>query len=126
MQSIFGALLAAGYAAAFTAAIAAAPNKQQITTTVQNELIKSYSSAADAAQRYPQYASQITAAAKTSFLKGDQWAYTAGIIAILAGLALVFFLFPKKQQEKDLLAGYHAQAATKQAVSPPATARHPN
>jgi MFS family permease len=124
MQSIFGALLAAGYAAAFTAAIAAAPNKQQITTTVQNELIKSYSSAADAAQRYPQYASQITAAAKTSFLKGDQWAYTAGIIAILAGLALVFFLFPKKQQEEDLLARYHGQAATKQPVSPPATARH--
>jgi DHA2 family multidrug resistance protein-like MFS transporter len=125
MQSIFGALLAAGYATAFTAAIAAAPNKQQITTTVQNELIKSFSSAADAAKRYPQYASQITAAAKTSFLKGDQWAYTAGIIAILVGLALVFFLFPKKQQEEDLLARYHGQATTKQAVSPPASARHP-
>jgi DHA2 family multidrug resistance protein-like MFS transporter len=97
MQSIFGALLAAGYAAAFTTAIAAAPSKQQITASVQNELIKSFSSAADAAKRYPQYASQINAAAKASFLKGDQWAYSAGIIAILAGLALVFFLFPGKQ-----------------------------
>jgi hypothetical protein len=84
MQSIFGALLAAGYAAAFTAAIATAPGKQQITTSVQNQLTKSFSSAADAAdaaKQYPQYAKQITAAAKTSFLKGDQWAYTAGIIA---------------------------------------------
>ena len=29
-------------------------------------------------EQYPQYASQITAAAKQSFLDGDQWAYTAG------------------------------------------------
>ena len=32
MQSIFGALLAAGYAAAFTAAIAASPDAQKVTT----------------------------------------------------------------------------------------------
>ena len=125
MQSIFGALLAAGYAAAFTTAIAAAPNKQQITTSVQNELIKSFASAADAAKQYPQYASQINAAAKASFLKGDQWAYTAGIIAILAGLALVFFMFPGKQQELDLLARYHGQAASEQAVSSPPQGRAP-
>ena len=124
MQSILGALLAAGYAAAFTAAIAAAPNKQQITTGVQNELTKSFSSAADAAKQYPQYAKQITAAAKTSFLKGDQWAYTVGIIAVLAGLALVFFLYPKKKQEEDLLAGYHAEAEGSPAVAPRAGGRH--
>src|SRR4030095_15347746 len=35
MQSIFGALLAAGYAAAMSKAIAAAPNKQAITDSVQ-------------------------------------------------------------------------------------------
>jgi hypothetical protein len=33
----------------------------------------------------------------------DWKAYTARIIAILAGLALVFFVFPKKQQEEDLI-----------------------
>ena len=76
---------------------------------MQNELTKSFSSAADAAQQYPQYADQIIAAAKTSFLAGDQWAYTAGIIAILAGAALVYFLFPRKQQEQDLLGRYHAE-----------------
>jgi MFS transporter, DHA2 family, multidrug resistance protein len=39
------------------------------------------------AKQYPQYADQITAAGKTSFLQGDRWAYTAGIIAILLGAA---------------------------------------
>ena len=52
---------------------------------------------------------QITAAAKTSFLQGDQWAYTAGIVAVLLGAALVFFLFPKKDEEEQLLARYHAE-----------------
>src|SRR3954470_18649122 len=37
MQSIFGALLTAGYASAAAAAIAAAPNGAQISTSVQNQ-----------------------------------------------------------------------------------------
>jgi DHA2 family multidrug resistance protein-like MFS transporter len=109
MQSVFGALLTAGYAAAATAAIAAAPDQQQITASVQNQLTKSFAGAVDTAQQYPQYASQITAAAKASFLRGDQWAYAAGVVAILVGAALVWFLFPRKQQEEQLLAQYHAQ-----------------
>jgi MFS transporter, DHA2 family, multidrug resistance protein len=109
MQSIFGALLTAGYAAAVGAAVAAAPNQQQISSSVQNQLTKSFAGAVETAQQYPQYASQITAAAKASFLQGDQWAYTAGIVAILLGAALVYFLFPNKQQEEQLLARYHAQ-----------------
>ena len=79
MQSIFGALLTAGYAAAVAAAVATDPNKQQITSSTEAALQKSFASAASVAQRYPQYASQITAAAKASFLAGDQWAYLAGI-----------------------------------------------
>jgi len=117
MQSIFGALLAAGYAAAFTTTIASSPDADQISASMQNELTKSFSSAADAAQQYPQYAAQITAAAKTSFLAGDQWAYTAGIIAILAGAALVYFLFPRKQSEQDLLSRYHAEDTGKATAS---------
>jgi DHA2 family multidrug resistance protein-like MFS transporter len=96
MQSIFGALLTAGYASAIGAAIAAAPNQQQINTTVQDQLTKSFAGAAATAEQYPQYASQITAAAKPSFLQGDRWAYTAGIVAILLGAALVFLLFPRR------------------------------
>ena len=111
MQSIFGALLTAGYAAAATAAIAAAPNSEQINDNVQGELTKSFAGAEAVAQQYPQYASQITAAAKQSFLDGDQWAYTAGIVAVLLGAVLVFFMFPRRDQEQRLLAEYQAEDA---------------
>ena len=109
MQSIFGALLAAGYASAVAATITASPNGQQVTDSVENQLTKSFSSAADTAQQYPQYQSQIIAGAKSSFLDGADWAYTAGIIAIVIGAALVFFLFPRHQRELELLAQYHAE-----------------
>jgi DHA2 family multidrug resistance protein-like MFS transporter len=108
MQSIFGALLTAGYAAAVAAAVASSPNKARVTSAVEGELEKSFSSAAATASRYPQYAKAIVAGAKESFVKGDQWAYTAGIVAILLGAALVFLLFPKKLREQELLAEYHA------------------
>jgi EmrB/QacA subfamily drug resistance transporter len=107
MQSILGALLTAGYAAAAAAAIAGSP--KHISDSVQNQLTKSFAGAEDVAQQYPRYASGITAAAKKSFLQGDQWAYTAGIVAILIGAAIVFFLFPKREEEERLLASYHAE-----------------
>ena len=111
MQSILGALLTAGYAAAAGAAVASAPNSEQINTSVQNELTKSFSSATDTAERYPQHASQIISAAKSSFLQGDQWAYIAGIVAILLGAALVFFFFPRREEERRLLASYQSEDA---------------
>ena len=111
MQSILGAVLAAGYAAAFAAAIASSPNGKGVSQSVQAELQKSFAGAAAVAQQYPQYAAQITAAAKTSFLQGANWAYAAGIVAMLGGLALVFFLFPRKERELELLAGYQAENA---------------
>jgi MFS family permease len=113
MQSIFGALLTAGYAAAAGAAIAA--SGKQISDNVQNQLTKSFAGADQIAKEYPQYATQITAAAKTSFLQGDQWAYTAGLVAVLLGAVLVFFLFPKKDQEEALLSRYAAEDARRKA-----------
>jgi MFS transporter, DHA2 family, multidrug resistance protein len=109
MQSILGALLAAGYAAAFTAAIASSPNGQQVSDTVESQLTKSFASAEAIGQQFPQYSTQITAAAKASFLSGDQWAYIAGIVAIILGAVLVLFMFPKKDDEQRLLAAYHAE-----------------
>jgi len=106
MQSVFGALLTAGYAAAAAAAIAGAPNQGQMGDSVQSQLTKSFAGAEGIAQRYPQYADQITEAAKRSFLDGAHWAYTAGIIAVLLGAALVFFLFPGKDGEQRLLERY--------------------
>jgi MFS family permease len=109
MQSILGALLTAGYAAAAATAIGASPNAQKVTDSVSAELTKSFASAEAVGQQYPQYASQITAAAKTSFLQGADWAYTAGIVAIVLGAAVVFRFFPKRDDEQRLLAGYHMQ-----------------
>ncbi|HXY72802.1 MAG TPA: hypothetical protein VEM41_09670, partial [Actinomycetota bacterium] len=70
---------------------------------------------------YPQYSKQIIAGAKTAFLQGDQWAYLAGIIAVLVGAALVFFFFPKVERERALLAQYHEQDAVKGTVTLPET-----
>jgi EmrB/QacA subfamily drug resistance transporter len=109
MQSIFGALLTAGYAAAANAAIASSPEQAKVTDNVQSELTKSFSSAADIAGQYPQHSQQIIAAAKSSFLQGDELAYAAGIVAIVLGGALVFFFFPKKDEEQRLLAQYNAE-----------------
>ncbi|MBB5791311.1 MFS transporter [Jiangella mangrovi] len=121
MQSILGALLTAGYASAVSAAIAAAPNKQDITDGVQTELMNSFASAEATAQQYPQYADAITSAAAQSFLDGADWAYIAGIVAILIGSALVSLLFPVKEDESRLLAEYHAADARTlpEAVPPP-------
>jgi hypothetical protein len=115
MQSILGALLTAGYASAFAAAIAAAPESQEVSDSVASQLTKSFAGAETIAEQYPQYATQITTAAKQSFLDGADWAYTAGIVAILLGATVVFFLFPKHQEEEQLLARYHAEDAEGQA-----------
>ena len=106
MQSIFGALLAAGYATSVTTAIAVSPEAAQVTPSISNQMMMSYAGAQAVAQQYPQYAAQITAAAKASFLAGDQYAYIAGIIAVLIGAALVFFIFPRRDEERRLLAEY--------------------
>src|SRR5947199_9517285 len=81
MQSILGALLTAGYAAAMATAVASAPNGAQINATVQDQLEMSFAGAQNIAEQYPQYATQITAAAKSSFIDGQDWAYTAGVVA---------------------------------------------
>jgi hypothetical protein len=108
MQSIFGALLTAGYAAAAGAEVAA--SGQHVNDQVQTELTKSFSSAADAAARYPtSVQDNIIAGAKAAFLQGDQWAYLAGIIAVMVGATLVWFAFPRRDEERRLLAAYHAE-----------------
>jgi DHA2 family multidrug resistance protein-like MFS transporter len=118
MQSIMGALLTAGFATAVSKAIAAAPNKSLITGSVENALTKSFSSAESVAHQYPHYANAITAAAKSSFVSGANWSYAAGIIAIVLGAALIFFLFPDKNDEQRLLAEYRAQDASPRASTP--------
>ena len=53
----------------------------------------------DTAASYPpSIQDEIVAAAKTSFLQGDQWAYTAGIVAVLLGAALVWLQVPEARR----------------------------
>ena len=114
MQSIMGALLTAGFATSVSSAIATAPNKSLITSNVENALTKSFSSAESVAHQYPQYADAITTAARSSFVSGSDWAYAAGAIAIALGAALIFFMFPGKEDEQRLLREYHAQDTAEQ------------
>jgi len=109
MQSVFGALLTAGYAAAFTKLIAGSPNASEVSSSVESQLTKSFDGAATIAQQYPQYSKEIIAAAQQSFVDGQDWAYVAGIGAVLLGAVLVFFVFPRFDQEKADLAAYHAE-----------------
>jgi len=111
MTSIFGVLLTAGYSRAFSKLISGLPTVQQeqISSDVIATLLKSFSSAADIAQAYPQYQTQIIEAAKISFLNGTDWAHVAGIIAILIGAAIIYFKFPKKEEEKDLHLEYRQE-----------------
>jgi MFS transporter, DHA2 family, multidrug resistance protein len=111
MQSIMGAILTAGFAAAAGQLITESPNKAQLTNNAEAELTKSFSSAEAAAHQYPQYAKAITAGAKSSFLSGADWAYGAGLIAVGLGAIIVFFLFPRKDEEQRLLASYRAEDA---------------
>jgi len=121
MQSVFGALLTAGYASAFSSAISADPQASQVSESTQAQLTKSFAGAEQVAKQYPSYADQITAAAKQAFLDGDDWAYAAGGVAILIGAVLVFFAFPRRDRERELLASYEAQ--DRSVASPPDPAR---
>jgi MFS transporter, DHA2 family, multidrug resistance protein len=109
MQSVFGALLTAGYASAFSSAIANDPKGDKVSNDVQSELTKSFASAEETAQRHPSYSDQIVAAAKSSFLDGDDWAYAAGLGAVVLGAVLVFVFFPRHDREQQLLRDYHAE-----------------
>jgi hypothetical protein len=109
MQSILGALLTAGYATAIAAAVSSSPNADQVTSATENQLTKSFDGATAIAAQYPQYSSAIVSAAKQSFIDGQDLAYTAGIVAILLGALLVFFKFPKKDDEQRTLLEYASE-----------------
>lgn len=60
----------------------------------------------------------IVAGAKTAFLQGDQWAYLAGIVAVVLGAVLVWLKFPRRDEERRLLAAYQAEEAAESAPTP--------
>jgi hypothetical protein len=122
MQSIFGALLTAGYVSAATAAISS--SNAHVTSGIESELTKSFAGAQAIAQQYPSHSAEIIAGAKGAFLHGDHWAYAAGLIAVTLGGLLVFFCFPAREQEEEMLARFAAEDAVPPvAVLPDASAQ---
>lgn len=112
MQSILGVLLTFGYSSAMASAVAASPQSAKVTDEVATQLQKSFAGAEAVAQQYPTYATAIEQAARQSFLDGANWAYAAGIIAILIGAAVTWWRFPGKAGEAELLAQYGRQDAS--------------
>jgi len=106
MQSIFGASYRR-YAKSFANQISASPQASQVSERVQNEPHQSFSSA-PTPRAVPQYAHQI-GAAPASLLDGGDWTYAAGMVAVAAGIAIVFFLFPRRDAELAAARRYHAR-----------------
>jgi DHA2 family multidrug resistance protein-like MFS transporter len=88
---------------------AIAESGQDVTASTQSQLQLSYASAADLAEQNPQYSDQIISAAQSSFLEGDQLAYIAGLVAVIIGGTLTYFVFPKKEDEDKMRAAFHAE-----------------
>jgi hypothetical protein len=105
MTSILGAVLTNHYASA----MADQSVSEEVSSATEAQLQLSFASAENIAALQPQDAEAIIAAAKSSFLEGDQWAYGAGLVSVLVGAALVFFVFPRRDEEERLHAAYHAQ-----------------
>ena len=107
MQSILGAILTAGYAASFNAKVADAPTS--VSQDVIDQLTKSYAGAESIAAKYPQYSDQIVAAARDSFVHGQDMAFAAGVVTMLLGTVLVWFAFPDRRREIEMLAEFERE-----------------
>jgi len=111
MQSVFGALLTAGYAAAVASAVASAPNKSQITSGVQAELEKSFSSAG-AVPAVPAVTQSRSRRRPKLVLAGCQLGVRRRHHRDRRRhWSSFFFLFPKKHEEQHLLEEYEAADA---------------
>jgi MFS transporter, DHA2 family, multidrug resistance protein len=106
-----GALLTAGYATRLAREIAASSQSGSVPGAVEGQLQKSYTGAAEVAARYPAFAQQITTAARESFVQGQRWAITVGLVAMLGGVVLVWLMFPRHDRELELLHGYAEEDA---------------
>ncbi len=91
MQSIFGALLTAGYATAAAAAIAAAPNSAQVNESVQNQLTKSFAGAESVAQQLSAVREPDHGRGQAVLPRRRPVGVRGRLIAVVLGAALVLF-----------------------------------
>ena len=96
MQSILGALLTAGYASAVATAITAAPASAQdkVTHSVQAQAPEVVRRRGTGGAELPEVLGTDRGGGRTSFVDGSDWAFVAGIVAILLGAVVVFIWFP--------------------------------
>ena len=109
MQSILGALLSVGYAFSVAKIVAKSPDASQVTDSILAQFQKSFAGALELSDQYPQYATEIVAAAKKAFLDGANLAYAAGILAVVIGALITYFFYPAKDKERELLESYAKQ-----------------
>ena len=112
MQSILGALLTVRYASYFTAAFASLPPSQasKLSDQAAASIKSSFGGAQEVAKQYPQAdANKLIAAAKDAFTSGSDAAVSAAILFTVAGLILIWLRFPRKAEEPELEAAYHAE-----------------
>jgi hypothetical protein len=93
-----------------------------LVTAVANLTLSVANVALPSIGQYPQYTTQITAATKTAFLRGDQSAY----IAVLLGAVLVFACFPKMEREKGFRTEYHTDDTEPPEADTPAPPPQPS
>lgn len=104
MQALLGAVLAGGFAAAFSDIIVGSPEAGKVSADVTAALQSSFASAAHVASRYPEFHDDILEAARQSLLAGSLAAYLIGAIAIVIGAVVVWFGLPSRDAERSIRA----------------------
>ena len=111
MQALLGSILVAGFSASFAKQIASSSDASSVTAQISAQLESSFSSAAAVAASYPQYSTEIMAAAKEAFLSGSNFAFIIGAAAVLIGAAVVLFGLPNQKGENALMEQYEKEDA---------------
>lgn len=112
MQSLLGAILAAGFAGKFADIIAQSGSSNEVSADVTRALQSSFASAEHVASQHPDLKDQILEAARQSLLAGALEAYLVGAVAILVGLAVVWFGVPSREVENELRESYRQQTGS--------------
>lgn len=118
MQAVMGSLLVVRYSKEITAAFDSAPSSEQAELSSQaiTLMTQSFAGAEQAAQSLaPADANALVAAAREAFISGSNVAYAAALVAVVAGLAIILALYPRKAKEAQVLAEY-AQTDQSQAA----------
>lgn len=108
MQSLLGAFLTVRYVGEISGKLANLPaaERSQVTEQTAATLQSSFGGAVVLAEQYPNYASQIIAAARDAFITGSAAAIIAAFVAVTIGLVLIVLAFPRKARQETLEAEY--------------------